>query len=67
LKVDIDLTTDSDLLKSIKVKGDIPDSEELKPWDDIFEALADARRKHLHIIVQRPAGTYNYLLTTGRS
>ena len=46
-QVDIDLTTDSDLLKSIKVEGDIPESEELKPWDDISEALTDPRRKHL--------------------
>ncbi|KIM81647.1 hypothetical protein PILCRDRAFT_498488 [Piloderma croceum F 1598] len=30
-KVDIDLLTDSDLLKLIKVEGDIPHGEELKP------------------------------------
>jgi hypothetical protein len=63
---DMDLMIDSDLLKSIKVKGDIPDSKEVKPWDDILEALTDARQKHLHIIVQHPAGTYNSLSTTGR-
>jgi hypothetical protein len=58
LKVNIDLTTNSDLLKSIKVVGDIPDGEELKPWDDISETLTDPRRKHLHIIVKRPAGRH---------
>ena len=38
--------------------GDIPDDEELKSWDDIS---TDPRRKHLHIIVKRPAG--RHLLT----
>jgi Crinkler effector protein N-terminal domain len=57
LKVDIDLTTNSDLLKSIKVEGEIPDGKELKPWSRLSKLFADGvEDEHLHIVVQRPAG-----------
>jgi hypothetical protein len=52
----VDLTTDSDLLKSIKVEGDIPEGEELKPWDPLV-FMCGPEVGHLHIIVKRPAGT----------
>jgi hypothetical protein len=59
-QVDIDLTTDSDLLKSIKVEGDIPEGEELKPWDPLSKVFTcGPGAGHLHIIVKRPAGTCN--------
>ena len=59
-QVDIDLTTDSDLLKSIKVEGDIPHGEELKPWVQLSKVFTDGLEdEHLHIIVKRPAGTCN--------
>ena len=59
-QVDIDLTTDSDLLKSIKVEGDIPHGEELKPWVRLSKVFTDGLEdEHLHIIVKCPAGTCN--------
>jgi len=59
LKVDIDLTTNSDLLKSIKVEGDIPDGNELKPWDPLSKVFTGGPEVgHLHIIVKRPARRY---------
>ena len=46
-QVDVDLTTDSGLLKSIKVEGD--------PLSKLF--MCGPEVGHLHIIVKRPAGT----------
>jgi hypothetical protein len=66
-QVDIDLTTDSDLLKSIKVEGDIPEGEELKPWDPLSKVFTcGPGAGHLHIIVKRPAGTCNCFQTALR-
>ena len=63
LKVDIDLTTNSDLLKLIKVEGDIPDGEELKPWSRLSKLFAGgADDEHLHIIVKHPARWYSLSL-----
>jgi hypothetical protein len=60
-QVDIDLMTDSDLLKLIKVEGDIPHGEELKPWVRLSKVFTDGLKdEHLHIIVKRPAGTCNH-------
>jgi hypothetical protein len=57
-QVEVDLTTDSDLLKSIKVEGDIPEGEELKPWDPLLKVfMCGPEVGHLHIIVKHPAGT----------
>ena len=57
LKVNIDLTTHSDLLKSIKVEDEIPDGKELKPWSRLSKLFVDgAEDEHLHTIVQRPTG-----------
>jgi len=58
LKVDIDLTTNSDILNSIKVEGDIPDGKELKPWDPLSKVFTGPEVGHLHIIVQCPARRY---------
>ena len=56
LKVDIDLTTNSDLLNSIKEEDNIRDAIELKPWSRLSKLFAGgADDEHLHIIVQRPA------------
>jgi hypothetical protein len=65
-QVDIDLTTDSDLLKSIKVEGDIPEGEELKPWDPLSKVFTCGPVGHLHIVVKCPAGACNGFLTTLR-
>ena len=66
-QVDIDLTTDSDLLKSIKLEGDILEGEELKPWDPLSKVFTCGPEVgHLHIIVKRPAGTCNCFSTTLR-
>ena len=60
-QVDIDLTTDSDLLNSIKVEGDVPEGKELKPWARLSKVFTDGLEdEHLHIIVKRPAGTCKY-------
>ena len=60
-QVDIDPTTDSDVLKSIKVEGDIPHGEELKPWVRLSKVFTDGLEdEHLHIIVKCPAGTCNH-------
>ena len=61
LKVDIDLTTDSDphLLEMIQVKEDIPHGKELKPWSRLSRSFVDgAEDEHLHIIVPCPARRY---------
>jgi hypothetical protein len=59
LKVDIDLTTNSDLLNSIKEEDNIRDAIELKPWSRLSKLFAGgADDEHLHIIVQRPARRY---------
>jgi hypothetical protein len=60
-QVDIDLTTDSDLLKSIKVEGDIPHGEELKPWVRLSKVFTDGLEdEHLYIIVKHPTGMCNH-------
>jgi hypothetical protein len=60
-QVDIDLTTDSDLLKSIKVEGDIPHGEELKPWVRLSKVFTDGLvDEHLHIIVKYPTSMCNH-------
>jgi hypothetical protein len=60
-QVDIDLKTDSDLLKSIKVEGDIPHGEELKPWVRLSKVFMDGLEdEHLHIIVKHPTGMWNH-------
>ena len=60
-KADINLTTDSDLLKQIEVEGDndIPKATQLtEPWVPLSELFKDrAKAQHLHIIVQSPPGT----------
>ena len=66
-QVDIDLTTDSDLLKSIKLEGDILEGEELKPWVRLSKVFTDGLEdEHLHVIAKCPAGTCNCFSTTLR-
>ena len=49
----------SDLLKSIKVEGDIPDGNELKPWDPLSKVFTSGPEVgHLQIIVKRPPRRY---------
>jgi hypothetical protein len=56
-KVDINLRTNSDLLRSIKVDTDIPEAEELKPWDQLLDVFENgAKYGHLRIIVRPSAG-----------
>jgi hypothetical protein len=64
LKVNINLTTnlDPDPREMIKVKDDIRDGIELKPWSRLSKLFVDgAEDEHLHIIVQCPPR--RYLLT----
>jgi hypothetical protein len=59
LKVNINLTTNSDLLSSIKEEDNIRDAIELKPWSRLSKLFTGgADDEHLHIIVQRPARRY---------
>ena len=61
LKVNINLTTnlDPDLREMIKVKDDIRDGIELKPWSRLSKLFVDgAEDEHLHIIVQCPPRRY---------
>lgn len=58
-KVDINLRTNSYLLKSIKVDTDIPAGKELDPWDRLSSVFEnEAEDGYLRIIVQRPAGMW---------
>jgi hypothetical protein len=61
LKVEIDLATNSDPdpREMIKVKDDIRDAIELKPWSRLSKLfVGGAEDERLHIIVQRPARRY---------
>ena len=66
-QVGIDLTTDLDLLKLIKLEGNILEGEELKLWDPLSKVFTCGPVVgHLHIIVKHPAGTCNCFSTTLR-